>query len=448
MRATSLLDSIRFFRQSPNWGRFLALMFMGVPVGLVFVFILNTLQFWLNSYNLSKATIGIFSFAILPNALKFLWAPFIELIKFPLFSRFLPDRYAWSVGLCFLHCLLLPLIALQTPSEDFLSLFLLVMVCSLATASLEINLDAIRIELLPKKHQGYATSFYSLGYRFGTILGAMGVLYVSVYFGWSSAFAFVVIVLGMSGVFLAVCSYIFGGDETRKLPNALSVAAGTPKISGLRQLSKKRIFQLLERFRQPFITFTQSKNWLAVFLFIFTFRLGDNFINNMSNIFYLSLGFTELDIANVVKFFGVFLTILGTFLGGYMVVHRGDLTALLMSGCLHTMSNFMYIVMAYVGHNEPLFYTSVALENVTGGMATTAFVAFLSNLCKRPHTASHYALFSSIWYLCTACSGFGGILASVVSWPTFFMIAIAIGTIPLGLIAYMRRYPLGGVFQA
>ncbi len=429
---SKIIEGFKSFLKAPNWPKFLALIVLGLPPGLIFTFILSTLQFWLNSYNLSKIMIGMFSLAILPNALKFIWAPFLEIINFPILSRYLPNRYAWSVALCVILCFHLIFISYQSPGKDVGFVFFLVVVMSTLTASLEINLDAIRIELFPKNQQGYASSFYAFGYRLGQIIGAFGVLYVSAYFSWQIAFFFVVSILAFLSFFLVICAASF-------YPKPL-VEKKKRENNFLKIPPKEQFLIALNRFKEPFLTFINSKHWFSVFFFIFAFRLGDSFINNMSNIFYLDIGFSQLDIANVVKFFGVFFTILGTFIGGYLVMKYNDINALLISGFIHILSNFMYLIQSYVGYDFTLFYGAVAFENITAGMATTAFVAYLSNLCKKPYTGSHYALFSSIWYLNTACAGIGGILASYLSWSTFFIVCIIIGFASLSFIFYLKKF--------
>jgi len=415
-----VLQDFRTFWREPNWTKLLALIVLGLPPGLIFVFILNTLQFWLNAYNLTKVTIGMFSLAILPNAVKFIWAPFLEIIKFPILSRYLPNRYAWSISLCIFIILTLSILSFQSPNKSIEFVFFLVLMLSTLTASLEVNLDAIRIELVPKKQQGYASSFYAFGYRIGTIIGAFGVLYVSEYFSWKVAFLFIIGILVFIGIFLYICALFFSDNRVTK---AKKIAMIGPAMGSY----KEKFIKAKKRFKEPFLSFIKSKNWLSILFFIFVFRMGDNFINNMSNIFYLDIGFTQLDIANVVKFFGVFFTIVGSFIGGYLVMKCQDIKALLFSGVVHVISNFMYLIQSYVGYNLSLFYIAVAIESVTSGMVTIAFVAYLSNLCKKPYTGSHYALFSSIWYLSTSCSAFGGVLASYFSWPVFFILCIVLG---------------------
>lgn len=428
---SKVLEGFRIFLRKPNWTKLLALVILGMPPGLIFIFILNTLQFWLKSYGLSKITIGMFSLAILPNALKFIWAHFLEIIKFPLLSRYFPNRYAWSIGLCIFIVITLALISFQNPSQSINLVFGLVIIMSSLTASLEVNLDAIRIEIVPKEQQGYASSFYAFGYRVGTIIGAFGVLYISEYFSWNIAFIFIISILFCSAVFLGICARLFSeeseGENEENSKNFLAKSY------------REKIRKAIEHFKQPFLSFIKSRHWFVILFFIFIFRMGDNFINNMSNIFYLDIGFSQLDIANVVKFFGVFFTIVGTFVGGYLVMQFSDIKALLLSGVVHVISNFMYLVQSYVGYNITLFYIGVAFENITAGMVTIAFVAYLSNLCKKPYTGSHYALFSSIWYLSTSCSAFGGVLASYFSWPVFFLLCIMLGFFSLFILFFFQK---------
>jgi PAT family beta-lactamase induction signal transducer AmpG len=183
--------------------------------------------------------------------------------------------------------------------------------------------------------------------------------------------------------------------------------------------------------------------WVFILLFIMLYKLGDAYLGVMANPFYVEMGFTKNEIAAVSKLFGLGATILGALIGGALVHRYGIRAGLLIAGVLMAASNLVFAVQAMVGHSVPMLMVTIAVENLTGGMGTTAFVAYLSSLCNMAYTATQYALLSSFMaFARDVLSASSGWLADNVEWVTFFVLTTFAALPGLFLLMWMiRRFP-------
>ena len=201
---------------------------------------------------------------------------------------------------------------------------------------------------------------------------------------------------------------------------------------------------LLQTYWGPFKNFMQKPGWLLIIIFILIYKMGDNLLGNMATVFYKELGFTGAEVGTATKFFGSWMTILGSFLIGFISYRHGIMKSLLFAGVLHLLTNGMFIIMDHVGHNVPLLYGAIALENTSNGMMIGSFVAYLSSLCSVEYTATQYALLSSMMAQCrTVVQALSGWIASLTTWTEFFIWAM-VAAVPgfLLLLYLMKKYPL------
>jgi len=164
----------------------------------------------------------------------------------------------------------------------------------------------------------------------------------------------------------------------------------------------------------------------------------------MANPFYLDLGFTKADIANVTKIFGFFMTIVGAGLGGILVVRFGILRPLLAGAILVASTNLLFVWLAV---SEPsLLHLAVVIsaDNLSGGLATSAFIAWLSSLTNTSYTATQYALFSSLMTLpAKFIGGFAGVVVDTTGYASFFLYAGLLGVPAILLvISLMKNNPV------
>ena len=184
----------------------------------------------------------------------------------------------------------------------------------------------------------------------------------------------------------------------------------------------RAITWLREAVVDPFADFLTRPGWVAILLFVLLYKFGDSLAGVMANPFYLEIGFSKAEIASVSKVFGLGATLAGGFLGGLFVARFGIMASLLACGILQMGSNLMFAVQAMVGHSVPMLTVTIAVENISGGMGTAAFVVFLSALCNVAYTATQYALLSSFMaFARTVLSAPGGWLADQTDWVTFFV---------------------------
>ena len=190
--------------------------------------------------------------------------------------------------------------------------------------------------------------------------------------------------------------------------------------------------------------FTRYGIKLAILLLIFVgfYRVSDIVLGVISNVFFLDMGFTKSEIATVVKTFGLFMTIAGGFLGGILAVRFGIIRILYLGAFLTVVTNLLFMLLAQAGHNIELLYIVISADNLTAGLASAAFIAFLSSLTNISFTAVQYAVFSSLMTLAPKIiGGYSGSMVDNMGYSTFFLVASLIGLPVLLLIFFIQRHP-------
>ena len=412
---------------------------VGLPAGILFTLNLNTIQVWLTQAGISKAIIGLFAFSSLPHALKFLWAPVIDHIKIPYLTNLIGQRKSWAIFLQFFLILALLGLGSSDPAHDLESMVIFVGIVSLFSASQEIVLDAYRLESLEPGQHSHGITANVFGYRLGVVIAGAGALYIANYAGWFWAYAAMACFIGLTA------SVILIRPEPPRHTTGLMKERQEKALSFLKHHknwspSFARIAAwIYGAVIGPFSEFMLRPNWFLIICLILIYRLGDNLINNMLNVFYLDIGFSIIDIANATKIFGVIATIIGGIIGGLVSYRFGFLKGLFICGLLHALSNTMLILQAQIGPDILLLYTSIAFENTTGGMTTAAFVIYLSSLCHRSFTGTQYALLSALWYLSTNLGAIGGTISEHTTWVTYFTLTVLASLPGLSLLTILWK---------
>ena len=186
------------------------------------------------------------------------------------------------------------------------------------------------------------------------------------------------------------------------------------------------------------------KNILIIIFFIFFFKFGDVVAGIMANPFYVQIGFSNIDIANASKLFGVLMTLLGVFCGGYMVKKFGLINSLIISGIFQIISNLLYVMLNAIGPDFEFLLITVAGENFSGGLGSSAFVAYLSVLCKKEYSGTQYALLSSVMGVArTFLSAPSGFIVESLGWSYFFIISTLFGLPGLIILFWMKsKFPI------
>jgi len=395
--------------------RMVAILLMGFSSGLPLALTGATLAIWLKDSGISLGAIGLFAQVGLAYNLKFLWAPLMDRARVPLLTRLLGRRRSWAVTVQTALGLALLAMAATDPG-NLARVAAVAALVAFLSASQDIVIDAYRVELLAEREQGAGAASTQIGYRIGMIASGAGALYLAAWYGWFWAYA------GMAALMLVGIATVLLTREPGLVP--------PPRHDGW----------LEEAVVAPFAEFASRRAWLLILVFVVLYKFGDALAGIMSNPFYVELGLTKVEIASVAKVFGTSASIAGVVLGGGVVWRLGVMPALLVCGALQAASNLMYIVQLWAGPDPAMLALTIAVENTTGGMASAAFVAYLSRLCHPAFTATQYALLSALAGLGrTVLASGGGFLAQALGWQAFFVAATFACVPSLLLLIYLMR---------
>jgi PAT family beta-lactamase induction signal transducer AmpG len=425
--------------------RVLVISLLGFSAGLPFLLVFSTLTAWLRDEGVTRTAIGFFAWVGLTYSLKVVWAPVVDRLRLPLLTRLLGQRRGWVLlGQLGIAAGLLLMSGLE-PTVSLLPVALAALLVAFSSATQDVALDAFRIESAPDVEQGALSAGYILGYRLALLAAGAGALYIADASSWSTAY------LAMGGlVGICMLATLWGdepqhsGDEAQKRMDAAMVdqVMGRPMHLATRPFWQR---QLLGAVICPFLEFVQRYGRFAfvVLLFIAVFRLSDIAMGVMANPFYLDLGYSKSEIASIAKLFGFFMTIAGSALCGVLVLRLGILRPLMLGALLVAGTNLLFSLLALQGGAEPppLFWLALVIsaDNLSGGIAATAFIAYLSSLTHRSYTATQYALFSSLMTLPGKfLSGFSGWLVDGSGYPQFFVVAAALGLPAILLVAVLQ----------
>lgn len=401
----------------------LLILFLGFYSGLPLALTASTLTAWLADSHVDRAAIGLFAAVATPYAFKFLWSPLVDGLRLPLLGR-LGRRRSW---LLLTQALLAGALFVMSTTDPAVVAGLTAMVAvavAALSATQDIVIDAYRVERLSVEEQGAGAAMATFGYRVGMLLSGAGALALADQHGWHATYAIMALVMASSMV-LTLCA---------KEPVRDAAAQAEDK------LARGVVGFIRHSVVAPFVDFMQRPHWLHVLLFVILYKLGDAFMGVMFNPFLLDLGFTKTQIAAVVKTYGLIATILGSFIGGWLVMHWGMYRTLMICGFGHMLTNLLLVVQAHLGADVHFLTLSITLENLTGGMATTAFIAYLSALCKTHYTATQYALLSSFAsFGRTWLSTPSGALSVAVGWEWFFAIASCMALPGLALLWWLEQ---------
>lgn len=420
-----LLKSLRIYCDK----RMLVMLAFGFSSGFPFPLVFNTLSLWLKDAGLSLALIGAFSLMKTPYSLKWLWSPIIDKVNLPKLS-FLGRRRSWALVTQF--GLLFSLISMSLVNPGHLPTLMaaLALILSITSASQDIVLDAYRIESFNSKEQGAASAVFVMGYRLGFIFSGAGALILASYLSWNEVYF--IMSLGSFVGIITVLVIKEPSNEPETAPTALPS-------------SYRKRFQnfIATAVIAPFKDFMQRKEWKYILLFIFLYRMSDAYINPMAYIFYIDVGFDYIQIATITKIYGTIATIGGMLVGGAILNRIGINKGLIICGILQGLSNLIYVAQAYAGHNIAMLIVTISVENITSGMGTAAFIAYISSLCNIKYTATQYALLSSLMsFARDIFASSSGVLAEQTGWPLFFVLTTIMALPGIILLLYMiKNYP-------
>jgi len=366
---------------------------MGFASGLPLLLTSTLLQAWLKDSQIDLSTIGLVSLLSLPYTLKFIWAPFLDCYSIPGFGR----RKGWMLIFQLLLIGAIFGMGSSDPVRSPLLLGILAFTVAFFSASQDIVIDAYRREDLTDQELGLGSSLYVNGYRVGMLLASGGGLILSDHYSFGAVY-----------YFMGLCLFV-GVLATLLTPE--------PQIDTLLPASFRDAVIL------PFIDFLKRKEAFWILAFIVLYKIGDNMAATMTTPYYMEIGFTKTQIGAVVKLFGFWATIIGSLTGGIMMLKIGINKSLWIFGILQAVSTLCFGLLTVTGPDNWVLAGVIAFENLTGGMGTTAFVAFMLSLTNRAYTATQYALLSSFMgvprVFAAAPTGY---LAQAIGWWNFFVV--------------------------
>ena len=425
-----------------NDRRVLSILFLGFASGLPLALTFGTLSVWLAEVGVSKTTIGLFALMGTPYSLKFLWAPLMDQMPLPYLTRRLGRRRAWTLVTQLALMAAIAGLGATNPAVHPGVTAVLAFVVAFCSASQDIVIDAYRVDILEERQYGAGAAMIVLGYRIGMLVSGAGALYLATYVGWLATYGLMSLfmLVGIATVLLNPEPKVQKSRESEEQQRR--IAEYLKARPHLRGKSADVLAWLYGAVVSPFAEFLSRRGWLVILLFILLYKFGDAIAGVMGNPFYVELGFTKIQIASVSKAFGLAATIIGGIIGGAIVDRMGILKSLFVCGVLQMISNLMFALLAVTGKDVTMLTLTIAVENLSGGMGTAAFVAYLSSLCNVAYTATQYALLTSFMaFGRTLLSSSGGWLADRMDWVSFFVVT-TFAALPglLLLFALAKRY--------
>ncbi|MBY5978758.1 AmpG family muropeptide MFS transporter [Ferrimonas balearica] len=431
--------------------RVLILLALGFSSGLPLMLVFGTLSAWLREAGVERATIGFLSWVTLAYSIKFLWAPLVDRLPIPLLTRLLGRRRAWLVLAQLMLMAGLAGMAMTDPMANLAALVGFALMVAFASATQDIVVDAFRIEAAPEKMQAALAAAYQMGYRLAMILSSAGALAIaawadpdpSVYRIEAWRTAYLVMAAAMSIGLLT--TLLASEPEVDRQQASDAQAATLARLNHLPPWLARILAWGHSAIVAPFQDFFQryGKQALLILALIACYRISDVVMGVMANVFYIDMGFSKAEIAAVSKVFGVIMTLVGAALGGALVFRFGTIPILFLGAALVAATNLLFALQAQVGYNLTLLVFAISADNLSAGIATSAFIAYLSSLVNTAYSATQYALLSSMMLLFPKfVAGFSGYVVDQVGYIWFFVSASLLGLPVLFLIHLLRKQTL------
>jgi len=410
-----------------------SMIFLGFSAGLPFLLVFSTLSAWLRDEGVERSVIGFFSWVGVTYSIKVFWAPVIDRLPLPFLTGLLGKRRSWML-LAQLG-IVAGLIGMGSSDShtQLQQIALFAVWVAFCSATQDVVIDAYRIESVDPEYQGAMAATYVLGYRIALLAAGAGAFYIADYSSWKFAY-FVMATAMLVGMVTTLCL---------KEPEHGHVNIVQLEKSGRakhQNIWRRLLTGFSSAVLSPFVEFfsRNGKIGLLILMLIAVYKMSDITMGVMANPFYLDLGFSKKEIADVTKFFGFFMTIAGAALGGALVIRYGIMRPLLLGAVLVAVTNLLFAVLAVSKPSLLLLAGVVSADNLSGGIATSVFIAYLSSLTSTAYTATQYALFSSLMTLpAQLLGGFSGIVVDSYGYTVFFIYASTVGLPAIILVFFL-----------
>ncbi len=377
---------------------------MGFSAGVPLLMTISILQAWMKESGIDLSTIGLFGLVGIPYSLKFLWAPFLDRFSLPFLGR----RRGWLLVSQILIIVTILGISYIDITSQLTGLVMLCLGLTFLSATQDILIDAYRRENVSEKHLPLASSLYIIGYRVAmAVVGSVG-------FILSDSISFNLVYLCLSGLMVVGIITTLISDEG------------------------DFIIKSRESIIEPFIDYFRKNKALIILAFIFIYKIGDMLAFFMSVPYYLDLEYTKSQIGYM-KFIGTWMTLLGSFIGGILLVkYNNIMKGLFYFGILQMVSTFGYVILSWVEPNLILLCSVGSFESFCSGLGTAVFISYIALLTNIKFTGTQYALLSSFVSIPrTIFTSQTGFLVESIGWEYFFIFCTLIAIPGLILIRYL-----------
>ncbi|OYU30402.1 MAG: AmpG family muropeptide MFS transporter [Comamonadaceae bacterium PBBC2] len=409
----------------------LRMLLLGFSAGLPLLLVLGTLSFRLREAGIDRSTIGYLSWVGLAYGVKWMWAPLVDRLPIPLLTARLGRRRSWLLLSQVVIMAGLVGMALNDPSQLLGPLVACALAVAFASATQDIALDAYRIESAEANAQAALAATYQTGYRLAMIWAGAGVLWIAaraqgtetgyVQAAWQAAY----LVMALS-----------------LLPGMLMVLGSPEPVPAPMKPARNAAEWLQGAVIDPFADFWRRYRWQAVLVLslIAVYRISDVVMGIMANPFYVDMGYTKDEVAAVTKVYGVVMTLVGAFVGGVLSARWGVMRILMLGAILSAATNLLFAWLSGVGHDVTALIWVVSADNLASGIASAAFIAYLSSLTNISYSATQYALLSSMMLLLPKfIAGFSGDFVNAYGYASFFHATAWMGVPVLILVALASR---------
>ena len=434
----SWLQTLRMYTEPAS----LRMLSLGFSAGLPLLLVFGTLSFWLREAGIDRTTIGFLSWVGLAYAFKWAWSPLVDRLPIPWLTARLGRRRSWLLAAQGLIMAGLVGMALTDPQVALAPVVWCAVAVAIGSATQDIALDAFRIESGDADHQAALAAIYQTGYRLAIIWAGAGALWIAARAQDATA------VVGVAPAYqhgpwqvaylVMACSM---------LPGVLTVLFSQEPVPAPLAPSKGLAQWLHGALVAPFADFIGRYRWQAALILalIATYRISDVVMGIMANPFYVDMGFSKDEVAAVSKIYGVVMTLVGAVIGGALALRMGVMRVLMLGAALSAASNLLFAWLSTRGHDVTALVWVVSADNLAGGLATTAFMAYMASLTNVQYSATQYALFSSLMLLAPKfLAGFSGLAVDAAGYAWFFTGTAALGVPVLLLVWLASRFHSSG----
>lgn len=474
-----------------------AMLLLGASAGLPIMLVYSVLSMWMRDVGVSRTTIGFFVWVGFAYSLKFLWAPLVDRFRIPGFSKWLGNRRGWTLFAILGTALAMFAMSQQDPATDLQTVAVCAVLIAFASATLDICVDAWRVDNASNAEQAIVSAIYQLGYRFGMMAAVTGGLFLADIGGFSFAYLALAglavigastslwapdvskpdkpgvnpaigLILGLLTLGGIAAALWFGLGEggwlrvvIRVIGSGLS-AVPNEILGGIFTFILFVPFLLASWFISPFgrhqlrgtTIYTvpilgdfvdivrRTGAWsLLILAMVVSYRISDTTMGVMAGPLYIDLGYEKSTIGAVKGAFGITVLIVGAFWGGLYAMRQGLARAMIIGAVLTILTNLAFAWLAQVETPRAAYlFITIGADNVAAGFAGSVFIAFMSVMVNKKMSATQYALLSSLFaFYGKSLAGFSGVLADAVGYETFFVITALFGIPALILSIWAAR---------